>query len=59
MLGGLKTHHMFTVGLDVDSKESGVVVKLFQITGLFAGKSLTSASLSTDLFLRDSITREN
>jgi hypothetical protein len=29
---------MFTVGLDVDSIESGIVVKLSQITGPFAGK---------------------
>jgi heme/copper-type cytochrome/quinol oxidase subunit 1 len=30
-------HHMFTVGLDVDSIESGIVVKLSLTTGLFAG----------------------
>jgi LAGLIDADG endonuclease len=35
---------MFTVGLDVDSVESGIVVKLSQITGLFAGKPLNSWS---------------
>ena len=32
-----KTHHMFTVGLDVDSFGSGMVVKLSLTTRLFAG----------------------
>jgi len=35
---------MFTVGLDVDSIESGIVVKLSLTTGLFAGNPRSSWS---------------
>ena len=43
-------HHMFTVGLDVDSVESRVVAKQLLITELFAGISYDIESSSQMLF---------